>query len=112
MSNKRKPFTMTVKIINTLSWIITFILLLLIDKAKPPFETFLNRIKNMPLRKTWDSDTMQNALYLLVLLFLFSIVSIIINAFAHKKENYNFKFSPIFLSLSSLVGIILYFIYF
>jgi hypothetical protein len=112
MIDKRKTFTQITKAINIISWIIAFILLILIDKARPPFETFLNRLKNMPLRKTWDSDIMQNAFYFLVVLFLLSIFSIMINTIAYKKESYNFRFSSIFLSLSSLLGIILYFINF
>ena len=112
MINNKKIFTNITKFINIFSWIIALISMIIIDQARPPFESFLNRIKHMPLRKTWDTDIMQNAFYLLTFLLLLCVFSIIINAVAYKKENYSFKFSPIFLSISSVASIIFYFIYF
>lgn len=112
MINEKKTFTIFTRVINVLSWIIALISLEIVDIARPPFETFFNRVKNMPLRKTWDLDTLQYAFYFLPLLLLLSIFSIVLNVIAYKKENYSLKFSPFFLSLFALIGITIYFIYF
>lgn len=112
MIKEKKFFTKTTKVINNISWTIVLILLVMVGMAKPPSETFLNRIKNSPVRKSWDLDIMENTIYFLILLFLLCVFSIIINITACKKESYSLKFSPIFLSLSSLLSILFYFIYF
>lgn len=112
MINNKKTFTKLTGFINMFSWIIALISLGIVSQAKPPFETFVNRMKDMNLRKTWDTGLMEIALYCFIAVFILSIFSIIINIFAYKKEMCEFKFSPIFLSVCSSIAIIIYLIHF
>lgn len=112
INNTKSLYQKFIMWINIICWIISCIILELVDAARPPFESFLNRIKHMPLRKTWDLNTLQYALYGLVILLILCIISVLLNAIAYYNEKYKFKFTPIFLSLCSLAGIIAYFINF
>lgn len=112
MDNKKNSFIKFIMWLNIISWITAYVSIMVIDRARPPFESFFNRLKNMPLRKTWDGNIMHYAFYLLCFLFILCILSIILNIIAYKKNAYKFRFTPFFLSLCSLAGIVAYFIYF
>ncbi len=101
--------TRWVKYTSILCWFITLIILFFIDKARPPFESYLNRLKNMYPRKTWNSDLVQYAFYLSVFIFILSISSFIVNIGLYKKKGCPLSISPILLTIFSLIVIIVYF---
>lgn len=112
MENKKKIYTKIVIYMNILIWIISLVSAFLVDRARPPFETYFNRLKDLPVRKTWNTDLMSYAYYVFILMLIFSILSLILNIVAYKKEKFRLSITPFFLGLCSIYGIIMYLIYF
>lgn len=112
MKNIKKIYTKIVVYVNILIWIISLVSIFLIDRARPPFETFLNRVKDLPVRKTWNMDLMSYAYYLFILILIFSILSLLLNIVAYKKERFRISITPFFLGLCSIYGIIMYLTHF
>lgn len=112
MKNTKRVYSKIVASINAVIWVICFISLFLVDRARPPFESYLNRIKDMPVRKTWDIESMTYAYYLFISMLILSILSIIFNIIARKKELYRLTITPFFLGICSIYGIIVYLIRF
>lgn len=108
----RKIYNTILLCINLLLWIITFTMVSLVDKARPPFETFLNRLKDLPLRKTWNLSLMEYVYYLLILSIILSICSIILNIIAYRKEKIKFKLTPFFLGACSIYALVMYLMHF
>lgn len=84
-----------VKWASLISWLIVSIVLFIIDRARPPVETFFERVLNIKLRTTWDEDLLKYSFYLLIALFIFCAISLIFNAI---------------LSLIGIIGYILLFL--
>lgn len=112
MVNMRTIYIKIIMCINISLWIICFAILSLVDRARPPFESFLNRIKHLPVRKTWNLDLMGYVYYLLILGLIISICSIILNIIAHKKEKISFRFTPFFLGPCLLYALVEYLVHF
>ncbi|MTK13547.1 MAG: hypothetical protein F8N39_16170 [Clostridiaceae bacterium] len=112
MKNTKKIYTKIVVYMNVLIWIIGLVSVFLIDRARPPFESYLNRIKDLPVRKTWNMDLMSYAYYLFILMLIFSILSLLLNIVAYKKEKFRLSITPFFLGLCSIYGIIMYLTHF
>lgn len=112
MENTQKIYTKIVVYINILIWIISLVSIFLIDRARPPFETFLNRVKDLPVRKAWNMDLMSYAYYLFILILILSILSLLLNIVAYKKEKFRLSITPFFLGLCSIYGIIMYLTHF
>ena len=89
-------------------WIIAVTVILMADKARPPIETFFDRLFKIHLRKTWNTELMKYAFYLLILLFLTCIFTIIINSRRHRRKTDRYNPSVIVLSILSLIGMIIY----
>lgn len=101
-----------VKWAGTILWVIAIAIIMLADKARPPVENFFDRHFDIQLRKSWDTDAMLYAFYLLIILFITCLVTIFINSRRHRRKTDKYNPSIIILTLLSLAGIIFYLLYF
>ncbi|EKD26571.1 MAG: hypothetical protein ACD_79C01117G0001 [uncultured bacterium] len=102
-------------LVRSLSWFVGFawmwllFFLIILDKAKPERETFFEGffgVKN--IRRFWDPDLTEYLFYLLVIGFIVSVISLLINYLRSNRENDSFRLSLIFQAAVSFVGIIIY----
>lgn len=95
-----------------LSWFFLLVIITLISKASPRMEGFFDRLLNVHLRSTWDTDLARIAFYLMFLLFILCIFGIIANAKRNRRNYDKLSFSIIFSTFLSVLGMILYLIFF
>lgn len=93
-------------------WIFMLIILIILEKAKPQFETFFDRFYNLSLRTTWDYSLAQNIYYMMFAGLLISITGLIISAKRYRRKEDMYPVSPILIGIFSIAGILLYRIYF
>lgn len=94
-----------------ISWILVAIILTITLFAKPTFESYMDESFHIKLQDAWDTDMMQYVLLLLVLLFVFCIVSIVINLMRCRRRSDKFNKTLIINAIAAFVGIILYLIF-
>lgn len=97
-----------IKWAGSFSWVIAFTIIVLTDRAKPPVETFFDRYFHIQLDKTWDTDLMRYAFFLLLVLFFTCVFTMIINSRRHRRKTDRYNPSIIVLSVLSLLGMIIY----
>lgn len=115
MQDRRKgPDTLTkwVRYSGIISWILIAAAFFITLTAKPGFISYMDESFHVKLQSDWDVNLMQYAYILLVLLFFFCMVSIIINLLRYKRKSDRFNKTLILNAAASLIGIILYLIYF
>jgi len=115
MLDRRKgPDTLVkwVKWSGIISWILVSLILFITLIAKPGFESYMDRSFHIRLQSTWNIDLMQYVLLLLVLLFLFCIISIAINLMRCRRKSDRFNKTLIINAAASLIGILLYLVFF
>jgi hypothetical protein len=101
-----------VKWTGIVSWIVLFSIMLITDMAKPPIETFFDRMFNVKLRTYWDTGLIRLALVFMVVLFLLSVAGIIANSMRHRRKTDRYNKSVIFSATASFIGILFYIFYF
>lgn len=99
-----------VRRVGIIVWIIVIAIIFIIDKAKPPLESFLDRMFNIQLRKTWDDSLMFYAFCLLLFLFLLCAFTMVINIYRHRRKTDRFNPTVIFFGITSMIGIIIFMI--
>lgn len=97
-----------IKFSSVFCWVIFFIILCIIDRSKPPYLCFIDRMRNTYFVKPWDLDLVQYAFYLLIFLLFFCIFSLIVNSKRHKRKSDSYSISLVVLCVFSLIGIIVY----
>jgi hypothetical protein len=111
---RRGPDMLTkwVKYSGIISWILIAMVLFITFVAKPDFESYIDDAFHIKLQKAWDTSLMQYVFILLVVLFLFCMISIIINLLRSRRRSDRFNMTLILNAAASFAGIALYFIYF
>lgn len=114
MKRRRGP-DIWVKLISwfeIISWVILFITLYVITKAKPQVENFFDKFLKVSLRKTWDLELAQYAFYLMIILLTLSICALVVNSKRHRRKSDRYSFTLILMSMVSFIGIVIYTLYF
>jgi cytochrome bd-type quinol oxidase subunit 2 len=94
-----------------ISWILVSFILIITLIAKPTFESYMDESFHIKLQDAWDTDMMQYVLLLLILLFIFCMVSIAINLMRCRRKSDRFNKTLIVNAVAAFVGIILYLIF-
>lgn len=111
---RRKP-DILVKWVNWsvgIGWCLIIAILGITTYAKPEDTNMFYQMFNVKLRTTWNYSLINTAFYLLIFLFIFSLVSILFNAMRQRRKSDKFNKSLIFHAIASLVGIFIFLIYF
>lgn len=110
---KRPDFLVKwVKWTGLISWCILIPGLYFVEKARPPMETFFDRLLEIETRQFWDVEYIDIAFYLMAALFILSMVSIIINSRRLKRKGDRLSPSLSINAALSMIGIAVYFIFF
>ena len=113
--NKRKGPDTVVRAINWiagLSWLMIFIIFIMVSMAKPRMETMYDRFSNSPVSGAWDSDLVSFALILLLFQLGMCIFGLFLNSMRMKRKTDKYNGTLIFFTAVSFIGIIVYFISF
>ncbi len=109
--DRRKGTDIWLKVLSSLGavgWLVMLIAMIILEKAKPPFETIATRFANVRLRTTWDEELTRHLFYLMCLGLVISIAGIVINARRLSRKNDHLRINLIIVYLISLFGIIMY----
>lgn len=98
-----------IKFSRIIAWIILCIFLVTMDQAKPHKTTFFDRLFNINIASFWNQGLVYKAVLIAILLFVFSLVSLIINSMRLKRKTDHISISLIITLCISIIGIILYF---
>jgi len=93
-----------------LGWFIILSGLVVLDKAKPKSETFLDRKHNVEVveQLLWNRDLSEVFFYLMVLGILVSSIGLCINSTRNKRKNDEYRLSLILVGLISLIGLLFF----
>lgn len=88
------------------SWLLLFIALLLVAKAKPQVETFFERYYDLPLDPFWNLELLGYLQGLMALGLGISIIGLFINWRRSRRAEDQYCVSLIILGIISLVGLV------
>lgn len=115
IKNRRRGPDILIKWINysaIFSWILIFIVFIVVSIAKPPVEGFFDRQYGIKVSATWDTTLLEYAFLMMFPLLLICIIGLLINSLRHQRKTDTYNKSLIVCFILSLLGIIYYFVYF
>ena len=113
-NRRRGPDTVSKAIswISGTSWIMIFIIFIMISMAKPRMETMFDRFSNSPINQAWDASLINFAFFLMLFQLGICIFGLFLNSLRMKRKTDRYSGSLIFFTVVSFLGIIIYFISF
>ncbi len=115
VKNRRRGPDTVVKAINWISggsWLLIFLIFIMVSMAKPRMETMFDRFNNSPVGGAWDSSLISFAFILLLFQLGLCIFGLFLNSMRMKRKSDRYNGTLIFFTLVSFIGIIVYFISF
>ena len=100
------------KILGVISWFFMLLILILLEIAKPEFETFFDRFYHLNLRTSWNLDVAQHLYRLMFLGLGMSMVGLLIGSQRYRRTTDTPPVALVLIGVLSIVGIALYRIYF
>lgn len=97
-----------IKISRFIAWILLGVCLLFIDQAKPRKAGFFDHIFNVKVYSFWDLRLIWFAFVISVFLFIFSLVSILINIMRLKRKSDKLSISLIITLIVSSIYMLIY----
>ncbi|MBU0992482.1 MAG: hypothetical protein KJ737_08320 [Proteobacteria bacterium] len=94
------------------AWFLMLGILIVLEVAKPEFETFFDRYYHLKLRTSWDLELARQIYYLMFAGLGLSIAGLLIGSKRHRRKTDARPVSLILVGLFSISGIILYKLYF
>lgn len=96
------------KVLGVVSWFFMLLFLVLLEIAKPEFESFFDRYYHLNLRTTWDLDVARHLYRLMFLGLGISIVGLLISSQRYRRTTDRLPFALILIGVASIAGIVLY----
>lgn len=87
-------------------WFLMFMVLFIIDRAKPESENMFTKSANIEVRTTWNQELINYLFYLMIFGLFMSIVGLVINSRRHHRAKDRFRYTLIILGVISFFGII------
>ena len=100
-----------IRISSFIVWLVLGIFFLVTDLAKPQQTTFFDRLFDVSRRSIWDQNLMMIAFLVAVILFFFSLLSLIINTKRLKRKEDRISISLIISLIASTLSILLFLAY-
>ncbi|MBB6214355.1 formate hydrogenlyase subunit 3/multisubunit Na+/H+ antiporter MnhD subunit [Anaerosolibacter carboniphilus] len=110
--DRRKGPDLWVRLVNwlgLLAWGIMFFIIAITDRAKPPMETFFDRLFKVKVRQTWDIGLLQYAFYLMIALCVLCVIGLLINSRRHRRKTDKYNISLLLMMGLGIFSIIMYF---
>jgi len=98
--------------ISIFSWIMIFIIFLVISIAQPPKESFFDRQYNIQVHSNWDQKMIQIAFSLMYPIMVICAFGLLINTLRHQRKTDSYNKSLVIIFCLSLVGIIIHLSFF
>ena len=93
-------------------WLLMFVTLCLIEKAKPQHETFLDRFFDISVRSAWNKELVLITFWLILIGFTIGIIGIIINLRRMRRKDDKLRFDMVAPWLLTIIGTGLYLVLF
>jgi len=109
---KRKradPVMQLIHFCNGLVWIMLIAILLITNRAMPPFETVFDRFLGVELRNHWDFRILGTVQWVMAGLFIVSGFGIVLNTRRLKRATDHMRVSLIITALFSFIGSVVMF---
>ena len=87
-------------------WFLMFMVLFIIDRAKPEYENMFTKSANIKVRTTWNQELINYIFYLMIFGLCMSIIGLVINSRRHHRAKDRFRYTLIILGIISFFGII------
>ncbi|MDR1620228.1 MAG: hypothetical protein LBS18_06170 [Clostridiales bacterium] len=98
--------TKAVPIFSVIGWLASLVMLVFLDRAKPPSSDFFSRYFGAQLRTEWNVSLLRTALITLITVFCFCVFGFLFNAARHRRKTDKYNKSILILGIISLAGII------
>ena len=95
-----------------LGWLFIIIVLILLEKAKPQFETFFDRFYHLHLQTTWDYHLARHIYHIMIAGLVISGIGLVVGFNRYRRKDDVQDIFLIFCAVISVIGIILFKIYF
>ena len=108
---RRKGPDLLVKLLGWLAivgWFLMFMVLFIIDRAKPEYENMFTKAANIKVRTSWNQELINYLFYLMIFGLCMSIIGLVINSRRHHRAKDRFRYTLIILGIISLLGIIMH----
>jgi len=100
-----------IRISSFIVWLIIGVFFFINDLARPQQITFFDRLFDVSRRTVWDQNLMMISFIVAVILFFFSLLSLIINTKRLKRKSDHISISLIISLIVSTLSILLYLAY-
>ncbi len=110
-TERRKGPDLWVKLLGWLAivgWFLMFMVLFIIDRAKPEYENMFTKAANIKVRTSWNQELINYLFYLMIFGLCMSIIGLVINSRRHHRAKDRFRYTLIILGIISLLGIIMH----
>lgn len=104
--------TYWIKISSFIVWLLLGIFFLVTDMARPQEATFFDHYFGTTVRSFWDEHMLYYSFVIAVFLFVFSLISLVINSRRLKREGDRISISLVISLTISVISIILYIYYY
>ena len=106
--NRRKKADWVTKmatILSFVSWVVAFVVLIVLDRAQPEKHHLFTRFYNTEVREYWESPLLSVALMLLIAALAICIFAFIFNMLRMKRKTDKYKKSIIIIGGVTVIGI-------
>lgn len=113
-NDRRRGPDILIKWINYLSifsWLVMFIVFVIVSIAKPPVEGFFDRQYNIKVSAAWDRTLLDYSFYMILFLLIICAMGLLINSFRLQRATDKLNRSLLFFFVLSIIGI-LYHVFF
>lgn len=100
-----------IRISSFIVWLLIGLYMVIADFARPEEVTFFDRILDVSRRSAWDENLMMIAFIVALILFFFSLLSLIINTKRLKRKTDRISISLIVSLIVSILSILFYLAY-
>lgn len=99
--------TRIIRYLGVASWAILLLALILVEKARPQVEKYIDKTMNIQLQQSWNLEFIRILFYLMILGLCLSIVGFAINTMRMHRRTDEYRLSLIFLGIIS-IGTLIY----
>jgi len=100
-----------IRISSFIVWLVLGVFFFITDLAKPQQTTFFDRLFDVSRRTVWDQNLIMVSFFVAVILFFFSLLSLIVNTKRLKRKSDRISVSLIISLIVSTLSILLYLAY-
>lgn len=102
--------TRAASILSAVAWLVSFVTLLLLERARPEQENFFTHLFGAVVDSRWNTGLIRTAFLLLALAFVLCAGALIFNALRQRRKSDKYKKSILILGALTLAGLVLFYL--